>query len=220
MLDPYFYIRIWGPRARFTAPHTRAEPYSEDVMSPSAGTRLLTTMYAKPESCWVVEAIHVLRPIRKENIVIKGPKGTREVTLQTATDLIDVEYVLRARIEINPARTDDHLKYIGEARRRLGRGERFQPLYLGIREYEACYTLLTPDEYESIVPIDDSRPLGPLLYANVPTDRWYLDEYDSVFFEAHLDRGTLNVPEALHRTHVPRLHAHNDRRARGKQEAA
>lgn len=219
-MSAHFYIRVWGPRARFTAPHTRGEPYSEDVMSPSAGTRLLTTIYAKPEFCWVLEAIHVLRRIQKENIVIKGPKGSSDVTLQTATDLIDVEYVVRARIEINPARTNDRAKYIGEAHRRLSKGERFQPISLGIREYEAFYELMTQDEYEAILPIDDSRPLGPLLYANVPTDRWHLDEYDSVFFEAHLRRGTLDIPEPLHREHVPRIMAHNDRRARGAQEAA
>lgn len=218
LFGPVMRLRIWGPRARFTAPHTRGEPYSEDVATPSAIRRLLLAIYGKPEFEWVVRRIHVIKPIRKMNSVIKGPKGSREVTLQTSTDLVDVEYVVEVQIALNPLRTDDLAKYVGEAHRRLSRGERFQPLYLGIREDEAFYELLDADAV--VTPIADSRPLGPILYANLPTDRWHLDEWDSVFFEGMLIDGTLTVPDDLNARHVPTLMAHADRRARGTKEAA
>lgn len=211
-----FQIRVWGPRARFTAPHTRAEPYTEDVMTPSAAKRLLLAIYGKPEFEWVVEAIHVMRPIRKENLILKGPKGLRDTTLQTATDLIDVEYVIVARIEINRERTADRAKYIGEVRRRLATGERYQPLYLGVREYEAYYELLA--NAAEIQPIAESRDLGSILYANVPLD-FDADHYEPVFFRGRLDRGTLHVPEALHAAYLPTIMARVAERAARKGAA-
>lgn len=212
-----FLIRVWGPRARFTAPHTRAEPYTEDCMTPSAGHRLLTTIYAKPEMHWLIDEINVMKPIRKENSVVKGPGKSRlDSTLQTTTDLLDVEYVIRARVAINPARTDDLKKYIGESARRLSTGQRHQPLYLGIREYPAYYELLDPGT--EVRPIEDTRPLGSILYANVPVN-FATDTYESVFFNGWLRNGTLNVPDHLHTTWVPKIMAQVHQRIEAQRGA-
>ena len=57
-----------GDFACFTRPEMKVERVSYDVMTPSAARGILEAIHWKPAIRWIVEAIHVLKPIRFQSI--------------------------------------------------------------------------------------------------------------------------------------------------------
>lgn len=121
-------IRVWGSLACFTRPEMKAERVSYDVITPSAARGILEAIYWKPQIRWIVDRVHVMRPIRFTSIrrnevgskvPMKGPTGVSaamesgsgslglivdEDRQQRATvALRDVEYYIEAHFEVlNP----------------------------------------------------------------------------------------------------------------------
>jgi CRISPR-associated protein Cas5d len=61
-------LKVWGDYACFTRPEMKVERVSYDVMTPSAARGILEAIHWKPAIRWVVDAIHVLEPIRFQSI--------------------------------------------------------------------------------------------------------------------------------------------------------
>ena len=61
-------LYIEGDYALFTRPEMKAERVSYDVITPSAARGILEAIYWKPQIRWVIDKIHVLKPIRFTNI--------------------------------------------------------------------------------------------------------------------------------------------------------
>ena len=57
-------LRVWGACACFTRPEMKVERVSYDVMTPSAARGILEAVHWKPAIRWVIDRIHVLKPIR------------------------------------------------------------------------------------------------------------------------------------------------------------
>src|SRR3954451_9212014 len=57
-------ILVSGNHACFTRPEMKVERVSYDVMTPSAARGILDAIHWKPAIRWVVDRIHVLKPIR------------------------------------------------------------------------------------------------------------------------------------------------------------
>lgn len=57
-------LKVWGDYASFNRPEMKVERVSYDVMTPSAARGILEAIHWKPGMRWVVDAIHVLAPIR------------------------------------------------------------------------------------------------------------------------------------------------------------
>ena len=57
-------LHVWGERACFTRPEMKAERVSYDVPTPSAARGILEAIHWKPQIAWIVDRIHVLKPIR------------------------------------------------------------------------------------------------------------------------------------------------------------
>ncbi len=57
-------LHVWGDYALFTRPEMKAERVTYDVMTPSAARAIISSIYWKPEIEWVIDRIHVLKPIR------------------------------------------------------------------------------------------------------------------------------------------------------------
>jgi CRISPR-associated protein Cas5d len=57
-------LLVWGDYASFNRPEMKVERVSYDVMTPSAARGILEAIYWKPGMRWIVDAIHVLKPIR------------------------------------------------------------------------------------------------------------------------------------------------------------
>jgi len=61
-------LHIEGDFACFTRPEMKVERVSYDVITPSAARGILEAIYWKPQIRWVIDRIHVLKPIRFTNI--------------------------------------------------------------------------------------------------------------------------------------------------------
>jgi CRISPR-associated protein Cas5d len=115
-------LHLSGDFACFTRPEMKVERVSYDVITPSAARGILEAIYWKPQIRWVIEKIHVLKPIRFTNIRRNevGPKASTPPTKamkgesvpapgiliedarqqRASTLLRDVAYVIEARFEI------------------------------------------------------------------------------------------------------------------------
>lgn len=61
-------LHISGDFACFTRPEMKVERVSYDVITPSAARGILEAIYWKPQIRWVIDRIHVLKPIRFTSI--------------------------------------------------------------------------------------------------------------------------------------------------------
>lgn len=61
-------LLVAGDHACFTRPEMKVERFSYDVLTPSAARGILEAIHWKPAIRWIVEAIHVLKPIRFQSI--------------------------------------------------------------------------------------------------------------------------------------------------------
>lgn len=115
-------LHISGDFACFTRPEMKVERVSYDVLTPSAARGILEAIYWKPQIRWVIDRIHVLKPIRFTNIrrnevgsKASAPKSSEinrktavppgitieEARQQRATTLLrDVAYVIEAHFQI------------------------------------------------------------------------------------------------------------------------
>ncbi len=213
-------LHVWGERACFTRPEMKVERVSYDVMTPSAARGILEAVHWKPAILWVIDRIHVLRPIRfqsfRRNEVgakISAANAERarragstaglgmlveEQRQQRATTLlVDVAYVIEAHFELTGrAQPDDTpAKHAAMFNRRAESGQCFHRPCLGTREFVADFALLPAGAAlpDSALPADQAnRDLG-----------WMLRDIDfaagntSRFFRARLTGGVLDVGAGL-----------------------
>ncbi|REJ86648.1 MAG: type I-C CRISPR-associated protein Cas5 [Planctomycetota bacterium] len=148
--------------ACFTRPEMKVERVSYDVITPSAARGILEAVYWKPEIRWVVDRLHVLKPIRFTNLrrnemkqkipatsaASAMKKGTGFLGFyvddgdnrqqRAATLLRDVAYVIEARFEqLNDSAPPQ--KHYEIFKRRAQKGQCFHTPYLGCREFPAQF---------------------------------------------------------------------------------
>lgn len=208
-------LEVWGDFAAFNRPEMKVERVSYDVMTPSAARGLLEAIYWKPEMRWVVDSIHVLKPIRftqirrneiSEKIPVKGASGVQKAMndgrgslgvnvayvrqQRAAMVLRDVRYGIEAHVEV-PATAEGpnpEVKHLEVFKRRAARGQYFHHPYLGVREFPAEFRLV--DAFED--PPDElrgERPLGYML-----NDIEYAPSQDGEVIEAHAGRRLTATP--------------------------
>jgi CRISPR-associated protein Cas5d len=192
----------------------KVERVSYDVMTPSAARGILEAIHWKPAIRWVIDRIHVLKPIRfqsirRNEVGSKAPAGKIKTAMnrgsleglhllvdddrqqRASTVLADVAYIIEAHFEI--ARKDDAKetegKHLDIFNRRATRGQCFHQPCLGSREFAAKFELV-PADTPLPAAIDETRDLGFML--------WDIDHAakgkPSLLFRARLDRGIVNVP--------------------------
>lgn len=209
-------LLVWGERACFTRPEMKVERVSYDVITPSAARGILEAIHWKPAICWVVDRIHVLKPIRFESIrrnevggklsassVAKAMKAGRTDNLVTlveddrqqraATVLREVAYVIDAHFELtSKAESGDSVgKHLDIFNRRARRGQYFHAPCLGVREFPASFELIEPDAPLPTVHADllGERELGWMLH-----DIDFAHEMTPRFFRASMRDGVIEVP--------------------------
>lgn len=206
--DPPLAVRVWGDLACFTRPEMKVERVSYPVMTPSAARGVLEAIFWKPEFTWRVEEVWVLKPIQyfsvlrnevnsraSENAAAAWAKngGGYDASADRAQRhtlaLRDVDYVVRAQVELKPGVMDDPAKFRDQFRRRVRDGRCFATPYLGCREFAASFGPADGGER----PIDHSEDLGLILL-----DLDYAEDGSGRgaprFFSARLERGVLRVP--------------------------
>lgn len=101
-------LRVWGEYACFTRPEMKVERVSYDVITPSAARGILEAIYWKPEIRWVVDRIHVLNPVRFENI--RRNEVTEKILL-TQTKKSMKDGITPLQLFIDETKPSGELKY-------------------------------------------------------------------------------------------------------------
>lgn len=207
-------IHVYGDFACFTRPEMKAERVSYDVLTPSAARGILEAIHWKPAIRWVVDRIHVLRPIRFTSIrrnevgskiaVANVRKAMKSgdidgLVLDSAADrqqraalvLRDVGYVIEAHFEMtNRAGPEDTpTKHAAMAARRAAQGQCFHRPCLGTREFPAEFRLVESLPPSELPEADRDRDLGWMLL-----DIDHADDARSLFFRAIMKNGVIEVP--------------------------
>ena len=206
-------LRVWGDYACFTRPEMKVERVSYDVMTPSAARGILEAIHWKPAIRWIVDRIHVLRPIvfdnvRRNEVSSKIPKPNPATAMRdrkplyflvddgsnrqqrAATLLRNVDYVIEAHFELTDrAGAEDNAgKHLDIFRRRARAGQSCQQPCLGCREFPASFELLEGD-----VPLScyagEKRDLGYMLL-----DIDFARDITPLFFKAVMEDGVITPP--------------------------
>ncbi|HEY5048413.1 MAG TPA: type I-C CRISPR-associated protein Cas5c [Rhizomicrobium sp.] len=215
-------LRVWGDRACFTRPEMKVERVSYDVMTPSAARGILEAIHWKPAIVWVVDRIHVLKPIRFQSFrrnEVGAKIGTTNVARamragtttglgldvsdqknrqqRAATLLVDIDYVIEAHFDLTDNAKDDDTpaKHVSMFNRRAESGQCFHRPCLGTREFAANFALIPEGAPlpESSLPSDQrERDLGWMLH-----DIDFANDKTSRFFRARLQNGVLDVRRCL-----------------------
>lgn len=214
-------LHVWGDLACFTRPEMKAERVSYDIITPSAARGVLEAIYWKPQIRWVIDKIHLLKPIRftsiRRNEVGKkmtGPSkammnGTESGSLglliederqQRASLLLrDVAYLIEAHFELLD-RSEPEGKHLDIFNRRARKGQYFHHPYLGTREFPASFELVEEGQPlpESTVPeADRDKDLGFMLhdieFDQDPKTKKVRDTTPR-FFRAEMKSGVVAVP--------------------------
>lgn len=208
-------LQVWGDYACFTRPEMKAERVSYDVITPSAARGILEAVHWKPAIRWIIDRIHVLNPIRFDNLrrnevgskipagnVRRAMKGEpvdlcqniSEDRQQRATLLLrDVAYVFEAHFEMTGegGTEDTPEKHYNIALRRARQGQCAHQPYFGCREFPAKFRLLEEDEPlpHSVYCGEEEKDLGWMLL-----DIDYDHEKTPHYFRASMKKGIIEVP--------------------------
>jgi CRISPR-associated protein Cas5d len=192
----------------------KVERVSYDVMTPSAARGILEAIHWKPAIRWVVDAIHVLEPIRfqsirRNEVGHKAPAGKIKSAMKrgdleglnllvdedrqqrAATVLVRPAYVIEAHFELTQkaGAEDNEGKHLDTFNRRAARGQCFHQPCLGTREFAAAFELIEPD---TSLPdaISENRDLGFMLFDidHAAPGR------PALFFRATMENGVIKVP--------------------------
>lgn len=213
MTAPGIKLLVRGRNACFTRPEMKVERVSYDVITPSAARGILEAIHWKPAIRWVVDRIHVLRPIRFETIrrnevASKIPAGKARSAMKAgdlgrlalAVDedrqqramlcLADVAYGIEAHFEMTPKAgpQDNPGKHAEMFRRRAAKGQCFHQPCLGVREFPADFELV--EAFPGAIP--ETRDLGWMLH-----DIDYANGRASVFYCARMEEGVIDVARCL-----------------------
>lgn len=194
-------LLVRGDYACFTRPEMKTERVSYDVMTPSAARGILEAIHWKPAIRWKIDKIHVLNPIKFDNIRRNERSGKIPVTkiktalrgedvalFQDAADdavqraslvLRNVRYGIEAHFEMTdragPGDTAE--KHYNMALRRMRKGQCFHRPYFGCREFPVKFELVEGDMPESCYTGENGgeRDLGFMLYDIAYSDDMEID---------------------------------------------
>lgn len=206
-------VRVWGDLALFSRPEMKVERCSYDVMTPSAARGILEAIYWHPGLRWVIDQIHIRKPIRFTSIrrnevkskvlasnVLTAINGggnplyisTKEDIVQRAAILLqDVDYVIEAHFEMTEQAngSDNPGKFKDIIMRRLRKGECYHMPYFGCREFPANFELFEENQIDTAY-AGGEKDLGYMLY---DFDYSNPEDIQPIFFRAVLRGGVLDV---------------------------
>ena len=201
-------LRVWGEFACFTRPEMKVERVSYDVMTPSAARGILEAVYWQHAIRWVVDKIHVMKPVVFTNVrrnEVGGKIGLGEIRKAMGTGaalsvfveearqqraamiLRDVDYIIEAHYELT-AEEDDHPGRHQEVfLRRAAKGQCYHQPVFGCREFPANFALVDGEVPPSA--LTGVRDLGWMLY-----DIDYGEGMRPMFFKPVMTDGVILVP--------------------------
>jgi CRISPR-associated protein Cas5d len=203
-------LRVWGDYALFTRPEMKVERVSYDVMTPSAARGILEAIYWKPAIRWVIDRIHVLQPVRFDNIRrnevskrisinntdMQGGQPVcifvdEEKTRQQRASMVlrNVEYVIEAHFEVTGGDDSDPGKHLSIFERRVKNGQCFHRPYFGCREF--------PVNFEWCDKIPASSFLGKQDLGFMLHDIDFANDMTPQFFRAVMQDGIIDCRQEV-----------------------
>lgn len=203
-------LKVWGDYACFTRPEMKVERVSYDVMTPSAARGILEAIYWKPAIVWEIDRIHVMNPVRFDNIrrnevkdkipltsVRSAFKGNEEILSSNSNEqrvqrasllLRDVEYYIEAHFNrTDKAGPEDTVeKHYNVALRRMRKGQCFHHPYFGCREFPVQFEYVEGEIPQSKLKGD--QDLGLMLW-----DIDFAQDMKAVFFRPIMHEGVIDV---------------------------
>ncbi|MCY2953165.1 MAG: type I-C CRISPR-associated protein Cas5c [Planctomycetota bacterium] len=203
-------LHVWGDYACFTRPEMKVERVSYDVITPSAARGVLEAIYWKPEITWVIDRLHVLKPIRfaqirRNEVGCKASAANARAAMRAgtgnigiyveekrqqraATVLKSVAYLIDAHFDITGGQ-DNAGKHLDIFNRRVAAGQCFQRPYLGCREFAAHFGPVIDATESPPVELAGERDLGFMLH-----DIDFKHDMMPRFFRAKMRNGVIDVP--------------------------
>ena len=202
-------LKVWGSYACFTRPEMKAERVSYDVMTPSAARGILEAVYWKPAIRWVIDRIHVLKPIRFENVrrnEVGSKIPIRNITTamndgrspvelfieedrqqRAAMVLREVCYIIEAHFNVKDGEDSNEAKHLDMFNRRVEKGQCFHRPYFGCREFPVNFEAVDAECPRS--ELKGERDLGWMLH-----DIDFEHGMEAQFFRAKMVNGVVEVP--------------------------
>ena len=152
--------QISGPYACFTDFRFGCDGHSYPFITPSAARNIFQNIHwKKGEFNYEIVSIGIQKPIQFTSLMLNefksfGLNGPGERTQRSRTILVDVSYLIKARIV--PCDGQDHGHVIGKHSNmfdRFLRRSAFRPPYLGMSDFDATYKPideLSPQESETL----------------------------------------------------------------------
>jgi len=209
-------LKVWGDYACFTRPEMKAERVSYDVITPSAARGILEAIYWKPAIRWIIDRIHVINPIRFDNIRrnelgVEGSSGTKipvnkvkraiknnttaieiyieDVRQQRASLVLkNVCYVIEAHFEIISNEDNNPVKHKEIFERRAEKGQCVHRPYFGCREFPVNFELINEKIPKSNLK-KGTVDLGWMLY-----DIDFKNNMEPIFFKPQIIDGVIDLP--------------------------
>ncbi|MFU1795696.1 type I-C CRISPR-associated protein Cas5c [Paenibacillus azoreducens] len=203
-------LRVWGEYACFTRPEMKVERVSYDVMTPSAARGILEALYWKPAIRWVIDCIHVKKPIRFENIRRSEVESlasrkkrfinvSEERQLRSALVLRDVEYIIEGHFVMTDRKgEEDHPeKHYNIFLRRARKGQCFHQPYFGTREFPVHFELVEDEVEVNEIVHPGVVDLGYMLLDQtfILNSKGEVQEVIPHFFRAQMVDGIIEVPK-------------------------
>ena len=194
-------LLVSGDFACFTRPEMKSERVSYEVMTPSAARGLLESIYWKPSMTWIIDRIHILKPIQfliiqRNEISTKAgknaldnPKYINDNRQQRISRILrDVQYVIEAHIKSTSS--SETFKHVEIFKRRAVKGQCFSQPYFGCREFPVDFKIFDEGKIPKSNPPKGTFDLGWMLH-----DIDFSDHMKPKFFHAVIKDGLLEVPQ-------------------------
>ncbi|MGO0060385.1 type I-C CRISPR-associated protein Cas5c [Brevibacillus fluminis] len=204
-------LLVWGEYACFTRPEMKVERVSYDVITPSSARGILEAIHWKPAIRWVIDRIHVVSPIRFENIrrnEVESKASPRKKAIYITEErqqraslvLKNVEYIIEAHFEMTGKGGAEETpeKHYNIFLRRARQGQCFHRPYFGCREFQVNFELIEENErlytYENVHP--GERDLGFMLLDQTfhVNAKGETKEVIPHFFRAKMVDGVIEIP--------------------------
>jgi len=207
-------VKVWGDYACFTRPEMKVERVSYDVMTPSAARAVIEAIYWKPAIRWIIDKIHVINPVKFDNIrrneigsklsitvgkIEKAIKEGEPIQLfaddsknrqqRAAMVLRDVCYVIEAYFEPLSKDGENIGKHLEIFNRRARKGQCFYQPYLGTREFSSSFEFIENDVPTSF--LAGEKDLGFMLFDLDFSDK---ENIQPMFYRPKMVDGIINVP--------------------------
>lgn len=212
-------LMVEGPFALFSRPEMKVERVSYDVITPSAARGILEAIHWKPAIRWVIDKVHVLKPInfisvrrnevedkiglnnisaamKNNSLFYYDPQDTKNRQQRASMILKDVAYVIEAHFIMTDkaGQEDNPGKHLDIFNRRASRGQCFHQPCLGCREFAARFSLISHEDELPVSVLEGEKDMGWMLY-----DLDFSDKKDiqPIFYRPKMVNGVINVQKAL-----------------------